>query len=252
MNSLFRFRKKPVYSTLIFLLNIGVVFSQSPIKIFDIVDPGSLSDSALHLWIDSGTKKWQQLVRSDVDSSLLYAEKVVELSRASGNDSLVFHALRRLANSLIQQGSFQEARELSTEMVEVIDTNDSYQVFRYHQTLGLVDFYEGKYEASLGHHFKALEVTKKANLVNDIPAALAEISRVFDEMGQPLKALDYAKQDLSFTLEHGGDRSKFIAHYNLANRYVELDSFDQALNLYNRADSIAQRLNIPVYAGAGI
>lgn len=241
-------------SLMIILLAVLFAFdlSQAQISSNEILNasPETLPDSTLFKMIDIGTKKWQLLVRSDVDSSLLYGEKVLELSRVSGNDSLVFHALRRLANSLIQQGSFQEARELSTEMVEVIDTNDSYQVFRYHQTLGLVDFYEGKYEASLGHHFKALEVTKKGNLVNDVPAALAEISRVFDEMGQPLKALDYAKQDLNFTLEHGGDRSKFIAYYNLANRYVGLDSFDQALSLYDKADTIAQQLNIPVYIDA--
>ncbi|MCB0668197.1 MAG: tetratricopeptide repeat protein [Saprospiraceae bacterium] len=227
-----------------------VILAPAQNRVLDIDDPSLEADSLLLEIIDACTTKWQQLIRSDIDSSLIYANKTVELSRALGNDSLLFHSLRRAASSLTQKGSFREAREVCDKMLSILDTGDLYQVFRYHQTLGLVDFYEGKYEASLQNHFKALEATKQGNLQNDIPAALAEISRVFDEMGQPLKALDYAKQDLNFTMKHGGDRSKFIAQYNLANRYVELDSFEVALVLYNRADSIAQQLTVPVFLDA--
>jgi len=234
------------YST----LKLGEVSAQSAGNVLQIKDVGSLPDSILYRMIDAGTKKWQQLVRSDVDSSLLYANQVVELTRYADNDSLLFHSLRRVASSLTQQGNFEKARKICAEMDGIRNSEDFYQNFRFYQTLGLVDFYEGKYQKALENHFQSLEAAKEVNLLENIPAAFAEISRVFDEMGQPIKALQYAKEDLHFSLQHSGNRSKFIAHYNLANRYVELDSFDQALNLYTTADSIAQLLDVPVFKDA--
>ena len=213
-------------------------------------DLATLPDSTVENGIDLCTKKWQELVRGDIDSSLLYAEKAVQLSQSLQNDSLLFHSLRRVANSHIQLGSFADAREVTGRMSKLLLPDDPYASYRYHQTLGLVDFYEGKYEVALSNHFSSLQYARDGNLLSHIPAALAEISRVFDEMGQPLKALEYARKDLDFTLQHGSDRSKFIAHYNLANRYSELDSFEQAFQFYNVSDSFAQILAIPVFRDA--
>ncbi|MCB0687168.1 MAG: tetratricopeptide repeat protein [Saprospiraceae bacterium] len=234
----------------LWLFSLGPIFSQSSQEFFNDSNDDGLADSTINHWIEAGTKKWQQLLRSDIDSSLIYSRRVVTLSRIAANDSLLFQSLRRVANSLIQKGTLDTARMVCGEMAALLDQSDYYQVFRYHQTLGLVEFYEGQYQKALKNHFSALEAARSGDLESNIPAALAEISRVFDEMGQPLKALDYARQDLDFTLQNGSDRSKFIAHYNLANRYVDLDSFKQASDLYDIADSLAQLLAIPVFTDA--
>ncbi len=215
-------------------------------------DLENLEDSSLHDLLDFSTRKWQELVRSNVDSSLLYAEKATEIAGVLENDSMIFHSLRRVASSYTQQGDFEKARATTEQLYQHLDSNDNYQVFRYYQTIGIIDFYEGNYEAALEHHLASLSAAKDGELLEHVPAALAEISRVFDDMGQPIKALDYAKQDLDFTLQHGGPRSKFIAHYNLANRYSGIDSFTQALSLYNIADSLARDLAVPVYQFAVI
>ncbi len=251
---------KPSYSlwfrafkrTTLFVLLTYNVGAQNITTDFWDTEISNLPDSTMQSMLSLCTQKWQQLVRSDVDSSLIYAQKAVEITKLLQNDSLLFQSYRRVANSYIQQGSFAEARGVSEQMLSFIPAKDPYCSYRYHQTLGLVDFYEGNYEEALKNHFASLGYAQQGNLLNDIPAAYAEISRVFDEMGQPLKALEYAKEDLAFTLEHGGNRSKFIAHYNLANRFVALDSFDLALGLYNQADSMAQILEIPVFKDAVI
>jgi len=51
-------------------------------------------------------------------------------------------------------------------------------------------------------------------------------------------------------MQYGGDRSKFISNYNLANRYSKLDSFERAMQIYNMVDTMAEQLNIAVFKDA--
>ncbi len=235
---------------LILLHTTGSISAQTGESSLWTADPATLPDSTVEHWISTCTQKWQQLVRSDIDSSLMYAERAVELSQYLQDDSLLFHSLRRLANSHIQLGSFTEARNAYEQMLPLIPLDDPYPSYRYHQTLGLVDFYEGAFQDALSNHLLSLQYAREGELMNDIPAALGEISRVFDRMGQPLKALQYAIEDVNFTMQHGSDRSKFIANYNLAERYAKLDSFDKAMMLFDKVDTMAQALAIPVFLDA--
>ncbi|NNF33602.1 MAG: tetratricopeptide repeat protein, partial [Saprospiraceae bacterium] len=213
-------------------------------------DPKDLPDSTLKKLIEYSTKNWQQTVRSNLDSSLIYATKAAEYSKAIKNDSLLFHAYRRASNSLIELGKLDEAREYCDKMFSLLKEDDYYAAYRYYTNLGLINNFEGKYQEALKNFLTSLEKAEAGNLVNNIPAAFGEISRVFNEMGQPLEALKYAKKDVAFTMDHGENRGKFIANYNLANKYVELDSFYQALELYELADSIGNILNIPIFISA--
>ena len=209
-----------------------------------------LADSTLLKLIDYTTKKWQQTVRSNLDSSLIYANKAAEFSKTIKNDSLLFHAYRRASNSLIEMGKLGEARKYCDKMFELLKEDDFYAAYRYYSNLGLIEKFQGNYHGALKNFLISLEKAEAGNLTNNIPAAYGEISRVFNEMGQPLEALKYAKKDVAFTMQHGKNRGKFISNYNLANKYVGLDSFNQALELYNLADSIGTILNIPTFNSA--
>ena len=209
-----------------------------------------LPDSTLNLLSERAQKKWANKVRSDVDSAIWYALRGIELAELLHSDSLQIQCHRRASAAYAQAGNQKKAREHCTLMIPLLQPKNTRTNFAYHLTLGIVEFNENNYQRALEHHLEALELAKKGNHTSLKPTAYTEISRVFDRMEQPEKALEYALLDVHHALAHGNDRSQFLGYYNLAIRYMGMDSFERGLEMLDTAQVLSEKINIPVFTTA--
>ena len=152
-------------------------------------------DSTLRNLSSKVNEAWRSLVRRDLDSALLYAQKGVEIASALKDDSLLITAYRQMAANYSQSGDQKQARIYCNHMLPLIDQSNHLGFFRYYNMLGIVTFEEGNYEQALVHQMSALEAAKSGALTSHFSSVFSEISRIFDRMDQPLKALEFALKD---------------------------------------------------------
>ena len=79
---------------------------------------------------------------------------------------------------------------------------------------------QGKYKEALEYQFKNLDITKKANNYYELAFCYLDITRVFQEMGQSPKAMEYCRLSIPYIEKIADPYLKAQACFNLSHRYL--------------------------------
>ena len=140
----------------------------------------------------------------NMDTSMYYAEKTVEISEKLKNDSLIAA---------------------------------SYNV------IGLNYKLIGKYDKASKYLLSSLEYSKKTNDSDGIGSSLNNIGILYYDKGEYNKALEYFIQSLKIAEAIVDTSSMALSYNNIGMVHYDMQDYDRALNYYNISLDLKQKMN---------
>jgi two-component system NarL family sensor kinase len=188
----------------LFLVNLGRLSSQvNTDSLIRVAENTSTPDTAkIKLY---GDISWE-LILSDIDKSLKYAEKELKLAKQTG----------------------READEAQAE-----------------SDVGNIYNRKSDFSIALEHYNKSAEIRKRLNLSDKLASVYVNIATVLARQNRNKEALDiYFKSLKIFEANHDTAKMAVVVG-NIGHIYYELEQNDMARPFYRRSLELAKKANIP-------
>lgn len=117
-------------------------------------------------------------------------------------------------------------------------------MFNAHNHLGILYDIKSNFDSSKAHYNKAILISKKAEDSLHLASALSNMGLTYWHIGNYFLALEYFYDALAIFEMHSPESSGMISVYNnIGMIYTELEDYDNAMLIYNKALKINKNLN---------
>ncbi|MCF8308054.1 MAG: sensor histidine kinase [Bacteroidales bacterium] len=137
------------------------------------------------------------------------------------------------------------ARNIAYRTLELSRQKD-YQkgLFQSHNHLGIIYDIKSNFDSSITHYNRAIEISKKTNDSSHLASSLSNMGLTYWHIGKYHLALEYFYDAQAIFEAHSPESSGMISVYNnIGMIYTELDDFENALLIFNKALKINKKLN---------
>ncbi|WP_109301083.1 tetratricopeptide repeat protein [Aquimarina sp. AU474] len=232
--------------------------------------------------IEQNLIRSKELLQKNVDSSMFYSDKALQLSKSISNDTLVAKSYLQKSSVLIIKGGFEQADSLLQNNLQAKELPVHIEGQTWHN-LGTIEYYKQDFHKALDIYLKAAKVLEKANnskqLVNtytnigSINAALKNFknAQIYLERALPLSDFNevlrlqilvnlstiYKEQKLfkkyessvfeaeQLGLKYNAKRILSVVYTNLSTYYTEEGTdYDKALYYGKKSVSLKKELNL--------
>ncbi|MCF8230690.1 MAG: sensor histidine kinase [Bacteroidales bacterium] len=117
-------------------------------------------------------------------------------------------------------------------------------LFQSHNHLGIIYDIKSNFDSSTTHYSKAIEISKQTHDSSHLASALSNMGLTYWHIGKYHLALEYFYDAQAIFETHSPESSGMISVYNnIGMIYTELDDFENALLIFNKALEINKNLN---------
>jgi DNA-binding SARP family transcriptional activator len=184
--------------------------------------------------------------RGRYDEALEYLERaLVPLHGADGQEAIRERALiwANQADTYFRLGQLARAREICLAgLTKLQDSSHHAQLAFLHRTLGSVALRQGETQESLDHHRKSLEMAQRANDVEGIVAARANLGGASRLAGRWDQAIAWGQQALALAERVGNYRGMSFAHSALGTTRWQQGHLSEARQHVEQGLRIAERI----------
>ena len=164
-----------------------------------------LEARAMHRW---GRALWQQGKPKAARPILRRALKLAETAVEIYEQALALYDLSALA---YYDDDFAQAKTLLAQAISLFRQMDSKtDMARCDTMLGLIEYAEGRYEASLQYYVRALELSRIISWVYGEARSLAEIGKVYFQLGDFVNSRDFYTKSLALCHTLGDHETEVI------------------------------------------
>jgi tetratricopeptide (TPR) repeat protein len=183
---------------------------------------------------------------SDLDTTLFYAQKAVDLSQKIKYDNGLANGFINKGNVYIILGDYKEARanfeKAKTTFEKLLEDDENNKTIksglaRSYASLGVIFSQESNYYAALENYQKALHIYQAIDQKNSVSKAYNNIGVVYKSQGNKAKALEYFQKALKIQ-EETGEQTVPVTLTNIGVIYFEQDNLAKALQYYNKAEKL--------------
>lgn len=179
------------------------------------------------------------------DSSLIYAEQALELSKELNFEKGVYYGFTNVGIAFYYKGEYDVAIDYYTQALKFAKEigNKSYIGTSYNN-IGMVHDKQGSFELANEYYFKYLEITKELDDKKGIAKALNNIGIIYSNQGLFDKANEYYFKSLEIKEEMNDREGMAESFNNLGVVHRKAGSFDKAVEYYQKALEIYEELEI--------
>lgn len=185
-------------------------------------------------------------LKSNIDSSIYYINKIKDVSIKKKNDFYLAKAYYGLGYCNYQKKNIKNTEYYVNKALSLALETNNYEVLAlaYNQ-LGLINSDNSNYDAALKLFLKSLDIAEKNNLDNNKSYALMNLGNLFRAQKDTVAAIKYYQEDYNFAKEKNMTDEQFGSSSNLALMVKNRDP-KLALQYYYTALSIAEKLNYKI------
>lgn len=204
----------------------------------------------------------QQLARAlkyeDPSRAKYYAGKALEVLDTFPDKVLKAKALGRLSRINQLTGNYDTALIYARRFLDSSSVvGDTFLIANAHNYMGIVQRYLGNHTQAVEHLKKYIDLTGKLDKRHHVGMGYNNLGNTYYQLGDYDKALEYYMKFLRIAEELRLKKDGIsIALCNMALIYMNIDSFDRALDHLYRAEKVSRQVNdqvslAAVYANIG-
>jgi len=179
-------------------------------------------------------------LRISIDSSLMYANEVLNYSRRTGNERGVARALLVLGNVYDEMGNQMKALENYQNSLEIFkNINDTVALGYVYINLGIVYHNLGQYKKAIDQYESSVKISKSRNDDYGLCLAINNIGSVYEDWKKYEPALEYYKMTLNLAKKLNDSSYMGISLQNIGVVYLKKGDFTQALDFLDRSLKIS-------------
>lgn len=185
---------------------------------------------------------------TNLDSSLLYAQKALELVKQIDNDTIQAEVYNTLANSYEYKGQIDsaltyhfKALEKRKKLKNQIAIADSYN------NLGVANDQLGKFKEALSFYFKALKIYETEKDYPKIAMSLGNIGIIYKQQKSFDKAYHYYKRANEIYLQQNDDFGIMVTNGNIGSVLIDLKRFKESISYSEKAKEGYEKLKYDRY-----
>lgn len=184
--------------------------------------------------------------RGRYDEALAHLERaLVTLHGAEGQEAIRERALiwANQADTYFRLGRLARAREICLAgLTRLKDSTHYAQLAFLHRTLGSIALRQGETHESLGHHRQSLEMAQRANDMEGVVAARANLGTASRLAGRWDEAIVWGQESLALAERVGNYRGMSFAHYAVGTTRWQQGRLEEALHHVEQGLQIAERI----------
>ncbi|SFR47461.1 TPR repeat-containing protein [Robiginitalea myxolifaciens] len=179
-------------------------------------------------------KSFKSAMRNNPEQAALFKDSLEQEAKLSGDASLIAQAYSAEGLAQYYKSDYYKAREALQNSIALYDSlGMEMELSRVLNTQGVVLKYLGEYEEATNTHLKSLEIKRALGMpVGDIVASLGNLGVIQMEMRNLDRSTQYYEEVLELSIEHGLERSEYIARGNLAGNYGDMGEYEKAESEY--------------------
>ncbi|WP_144606918.1 tetratricopeptide repeat-containing sensor histidine kinase [Algoriphagus algorifonticola] len=220
---------------------VSSVWAQNPRQIIDSLKLKTKSISEKEELANAyGELAWQYAA-INLDSSIFYGKRSVELAESSGNPSVIAQAYTDLGSGLLQKGDLNSARDWYQKALTIRqEISDSLGLAKVYNALGFI--YQRKYESdsAILYFLKALPIFEKFNSPLHVATIKNNLGVIYQGLPDYEKALKVYLEAATIREELGDTRGLIGSYINLGTVYKYLKKFDEAEPYFQNAIKIGE------------
>lgn len=185
------------------------------------------------------------------DSTLMYAEKSLKLSKAANDKDNIFYSTLEISGAYEERNQYNKALEYLQELIEYSKTNNLIQ----HQADAYINYTrvlikDKQFKKALNESLNALEFAKRNNLLFNEILFTDNIRNIHEELGNINKAYQYLKIRLDLTdkyyqKEHSEYLFELEEKYKLAEKDNQIKINNLKIENQNKALA-SNKINLDV------
>jgi two-component system sensor histidine kinase UhpB len=194
------------------------------------------------------------LTRYDMNLAKYYSYRAIKMGPRFNNPRILSTAYAQLVSIYFNTGMLDSSRFFLNEtklMADKASDNNTEGIkmkLNYHGAAGLLYKMEGNYKIALPHLLIALNLCGKLDQANNnnIESTAGQslnIGNTYIELGDYKTALTYHLKSLNLFLKIGGQKGESFCYQAIANDFIHLHLFQQALPYALRAQSLKKTIN---------
>ncbi len=182
-------------------------------------------------------------LRVSIDTSLMYANEVLNYSRKTGNERGVARALLVLGNTYDEMGNPLKALESYKNSLEIFkNINDTAAMGYVYINLGIVYHNLGQYKNAISQYENAIEISKSRNDNYGLCLAINNIGSIYEDWKKYEPALEYYKMTLNLAKELNDSSNIGISLQNIGVVHLKKGEYKKALDFLNKSLIISQKI----------
>jgi tetratricopeptide (TPR) repeat protein len=181
----------------------------------------------------------------NLDSSVYYAQKALQLSQTSEYNRGVAESYRNIGVANLFRGDKNISKlQLAKALAMFSALGDENGMAATYNNLGVLNSHLGNRAISLAYLDSALTLFRKGGNKEGEGSVLNYIGINYQELGNYQKAIDYCLQAFEIRKEINDHLGVVYSLLNVANMYLDVGQLQTALNFYNQGVTYAEEHDI--------
>ncbi len=189
--------------------------------------------------VEQDLHRSKEFLHKNIDSSLYYSDKALQVSRSITNDTLIAKSHLQKSSILMFKKGFEEADSLlQSNLTKTLPKHLEGQTWH---NLGTIQFYKQDFEKALSIYLKAAKILEKAGSEKLLVNTYSNIGSINANLKYFDKALQYFEKALPLSDFNESLRLQILV--NLSTIYYDQKLFKKYLESANRAEKLAKKYN---------
>ncbi|WP_062057801.1 tetratricopeptide repeat-containing sensor histidine kinase [Aquimarina longa] len=210
------------------------------ITVCNIYTIHSQNDTNKVLEIQQNLKKSKELIHKNLDSSLFYSDKAIQLSKLIINDTLISKSNLQKSSVLIYKKKFSEADSLlQYNLTKKLPKHIEGQTWH---NIGTIQYYKQNFKKALGIYIKASKILEQVKESTQLVDTYSNIATINASLKNFANAEKYLERALSISSDSNkAARLKILV--NLSIIYHEQKLFKKYISSISKAEKLAEKYN---------
>ncbi|QSE97265.1 ATP-binding protein [Fulvivirga lutea] len=187
--------------------------------------------------------------KSEPDSTILYAERAIALTKRLNSDRGIAKPLNYIGIGYHYKGDNVKSFEYYNKALEEAEIhNDSSQYAHALNSLGRLHLNQGDFLKSYDTYFKALKIFEAIDDWDGVSYCYKSLAELYQTQNNYEKALEMSEKSFQIRIESGNIRGQISILIEIAGIYEQIENFDKAFDHYLqakvKAESIDDKINI--------
>jgi signal transduction histidine kinase len=176
---------------------------------------------------------------TNLNIALKYANRAIEIAKASGNLEDIFNAQRGLAFIYEDNSLAIKAIEVHVNNIEIAKKLDNDALASVYNDIAILNRKAGNFREAYNWYDKTLELARSVKDTINIESSLHGIGLLQKEVGLYDKAIANLLESLNYAVALNSTRDIIVSENDIADTYMKAQEVDKALEHIERAYQLA-------------